>query len=215
MSQPFLGEIKAVGFNFPPRGYANCAGQIISIAQNSALFSLLGTAYGGNGVQTFQLPNLGGRVPIGQGQSPGTSNYVIGEVAGTEQVTLNSQQLPAHSHIANTTVTATSTLAATTTINALTAPTARVPSPAGHLLTAGSVTISGTPTIVQNYAAPGTGTAATLDASAATTSLTGGVSATAQTTLQPTGNSLPVSILQPLVAINYVIALQGIFPSRN
>ena len=210
-----MGEIKAVGFSFAPVNYAFCNGATMSIAQNQALFALLGTTYGGNGVQTYQLPNLGGRAPIGQGQSPGTSNYVLGEVAGTESVTLTISQLPQHAHIAATTVTPTSTLAATTTIHALTAPSARAASPAGNVLTGGSVTISGTPTNVQNYASPGAGTAATLDPSAATTTLSGGVTASATTTVQPAGSGLPVQILQPFLAINYIIAMVGIFPSRN
>ena len=82
---PFLGEIAMVGFNFAPRGWAMCQGQILSIAQNTALFALLGTMYGGNGVSTFALPNLGGRVAIGSGQSQGTSNYVIGQAGGAEE----------------------------------------------------------------------------------------------------------------------------------
>ena len=93
MSEPFYGEIKAVGFTYPPRGYADCAGQIMDVSQNSALFSLLGTNYGGNGRTTFGLPNLMGRVAVGQG-----ANYLLGYSGGRETNTLSSSQLPAHTH---------------------------------------------------------------------------------------------------------------------
>ena len=98
MSSPFIGEIRAFGFNFAPRGWSSCDGQTMAISQNTALFSLLGTTYGGNGVTTFNLPDLRGRHGVHQGQGPGTSNYVIGEQAGTETVTLLSTEMPQHSH---------------------------------------------------------------------------------------------------------------------
>ena len=99
MSEPFIGEIRIFGFNFAPRGWALCNGQLLSIAQNTALFSLLGTMYGGNGQTTFGLPDLRGRVPVHFGQGPGLSNYSQGEVAGSETVTLTQNQAPAHSHL--------------------------------------------------------------------------------------------------------------------
>jgi len=98
MSQPFIGQIITAGFNFAPRGYATCDGQILSIAQNTALFSLLGTTYGGNGTSTFALPDLRGRVPIHQGQGPGLTPRTMGELSGSENVTLISSQMPAHNH---------------------------------------------------------------------------------------------------------------------
>ncbi len=98
MSEPFLGEIRIMGFNFAPRGWATCDGQILPIAQNTALFSLLGTNYGGNGQTTFALPDFRGRVPMAAGQSPGLSPYVVGETAGVENVTLLLQELPMHNH---------------------------------------------------------------------------------------------------------------------
>jgi microcystin-dependent protein len=99
MDTPFLGAIFMFGFNFAPRGWATCDGQLLSIAQNSALFSLLGTYYGGDGVQTFALPDLRGRVAVHQGQHPGGSVYTIGEVGGEETVTLAVSQMPVHNHI--------------------------------------------------------------------------------------------------------------------
>src|SRR5690606_5156315 len=98
MSEPFLGEIRMVGFNFAPRGWAFCQGQLLSIAQNSALFSLLGTMYGGNGTTTFALPDLRGRSPVGMGNGPGLTPITQGELAGTENVTLLSTQMPMHTH---------------------------------------------------------------------------------------------------------------------
>lgn len=97
-AEPFLGEIMLVPYNFAPRGYAACHGQLLSIAQNTALFSLLGTTYGGNGQTTFALPDLRGRVPICEGQGPGLSNYSLGEVGGMETVTLITTQIPYHTH---------------------------------------------------------------------------------------------------------------------
>lgn len=94
----FLGEIRLLPFNFAPRDWALCQGQLLPIAQNTALFSLLGTQYGGNGVTTFALPDLRGRAAVGMGQGPGLSNYPVGTQAGTENVTLISTEIPAHTH---------------------------------------------------------------------------------------------------------------------
>jgi microcystin-dependent protein len=101
MSDPFIGQIIQGGWNFAPRGYAYCNGQSQSISQNTALFSLLGTTYGGNGQTTFNLPDLRGRSMINQGQGPGLSNYVLGQAGGTENTTLTTPNLPAHNHSAN------------------------------------------------------------------------------------------------------------------
>jgi microcystin-dependent protein len=98
VSEPFLGEIRMFGFNFAPRGWLLCNGQVLSISQYTALFSLLGTTYGGNGTSTFALPNLESRVAIHQGQGSGLSPYVIGQEGGTESVTLLSTQMPQHNH---------------------------------------------------------------------------------------------------------------------
>src|SRR3954470_22596670 len=98
---PFIGQIILFAGNFAPKGWAFCSGQLLSIAQNSALFSLLGTTYGGNGQTTFALPDLRSRVPIHAGQGPGLTNYVQGEQTGVENVTLTTPQLPAHTHAVN------------------------------------------------------------------------------------------------------------------
>ena len=98
MSDYFLGEIRMFGGNFAIQNWAFCNGQLMNIAQNTALFSLLGTTYGGNGIQTFGLPDLRGRVPMGQGNGPGMTLRAIGEVGGSESVTLTLNQMPMHSH---------------------------------------------------------------------------------------------------------------------
>lgn len=105
MSQPYIGEVRMFPFDWPPRHWALCAGQLMSIQQNQALFSLLGTTYGGNGMSTFGLPDLRGRAPMSSGQLPGGQNYIEGESAGTEQVSLINAQMPMHNHMfmANTT----------------------------------------------------------------------------------------------------------------
>lgn len=97
--EPYIGQVCLFGFNFAPKGWAQCNGQLMSIAQNTALFSLIGTYYGGDGKTTFALPDLRGRVALNQGQGPGLSNYSIGQAAGTETVTLNTTQIPAHNHV--------------------------------------------------------------------------------------------------------------------
>lgn len=98
MADPFLAEIRIFPFNFAPRGWAWCDGQLIPISQNTALFSLLGTTYGGDGKTNFALPNLRGRAPMHPGQGPGLSRHDLGETAGTETVTLVESEIPAHNH---------------------------------------------------------------------------------------------------------------------
>ena len=101
MADPFLGEIRIFGFEFAPFGWALCNGAVLPIGQNQALFSLLGTTYGGNGINTFALPDLRSRVPLGMGQGAGLSFYPLGQKGGAETVTLTTAQLPAHSHPVN------------------------------------------------------------------------------------------------------------------
>jgi microcystin-dependent protein len=98
MSEPFIAEIRVFAFNFAPRGWAHCQGQLIAIAQNTALFSILGTTYGGNGQTSFALPNLQGRAVMHAGQGPGLSNYALGQTGGTTTVTLTADQMPTHNH---------------------------------------------------------------------------------------------------------------------
>ena len=98
MSEPFIGEIRLFGFNFAPRGWAFCQGQLMSIAQNTALFSLLGTTYGGDGRTSFGLPDLRGRVPVGQGQGPGLPAVNLGQVSGEPSHTLIATEMPGHNH---------------------------------------------------------------------------------------------------------------------
>jgi len=118
MSEPFVGEIRAFGFDFAPQGWLQCNGQTLAISQYAALFSLLGTTYGGNGTTNFQLPNLQGRVAIGQGNGAGLSPYVMGQAAGTENVSLATAQIPSHTHAVN---------AVTTTNNNVASPSGAYP----------------------------------------------------------------------------------------
>jgi microcystin-dependent protein len=172
MSDFFLGTIRLVGFNFAPVGWALCEGQTLSIAQNAALFSLLGTFFGGDGVQTFNLPDLRSRVALGQGQGPGLSNYLQGQTGGAESITLTAGQAPAHSH----------TLMAATNV------TTPNPGPGFAL---------GTPaTAVQMYGA------------ASPTAL-------APNSIGTFGGGAAHENRQPFLALNYIIALAGIFPSQN
>ena len=183
---PFVGEIKMVGFNFAPKGYALCNGALMSIAQNSALFALLGVTFGGDGVNTFGLPDYRGRGPVGMGKGPGLSAVTRGEVAGLENVTLTQGNLPAHTHPA------TSGLAAT--------PAAFTG--AGDVRSQGGGILANP--VADIFAAPGSA-----DAALAPIPVTGTI------TIGPAGNSMPVAIRNPYLGTNFVIATQGVFPSRN
>lgn len=211
MSQPFLGQIMQVGFNFAPTGWSTCAGQQVSISQNSALFSLLGTTFGGNGTSTFQLPDLQGRVAVGTGASTtGAGTYTWGEVAGTQSVTLTQLQLPSHIHQATFTGTGGGGgNPLQVTVNALTSSAGNVATPqANSMLTDGGVGASA----AKIYSPAGaTGTQVALGGVTASGGggITGGTVAVAAT-----GNNQPVSILQPYLSVFNIIAMQGIFPSR-
>ena len=148
MSDPYIGQIYLVGYDFAQRGFALCQGQLQSIAQNTALFSLIGTHYGGDGVNSFALPDLQGRVPIGQGHGPGLSNRRIGEKNGSETNTLMTPQLPSHTHTA--TLFAENASAAATT-------------PGGNLLADANI-----------YAAPGRGANQAMSTESITVMPTGG-----------------------------------------
>jgi microcystin-dependent protein len=198
MSQPFLGQIIQGGWNFAPRGYATCSGQILSIAQNTALFSLLGTTYGGNGQTTFALPDLRGRVMIGSGQGPGLSDYILGEVSGSENTTLTTSNLPSHTHTA-TFANASSTLNAATSKASLQAPVA-------NAVLGKSDDGAPNGTARPEIYCPA-GTSATIGLA--------GLNVAGTVTVAATGNNIPFSTLQPFLVITVVIALQGIFPSRN
>lgn len=162
MGEPFIGEIRAASWNLAPRGWAFCNGQLLSIAQNQALFSILGTTYGGDGVTTFALPNLQGRVPIEVG-----NGIVLGESAGSTNVTLTTQQIPAHTH----------------QLFASAAAGSEDPENKG-------------PAGAKAYA-PATAPAAM------------------GTSIGPTGGNQPHDNMQPYLTINFIIALVGIYPSRN
>lgn len=172
MSDQYLGEIRMFGGNFAPYGWALCNGQLLAISQNTALFSLIGTYYGGDGVTTFALPNLQSRVAIHQGQGVGLSPYVIGQVGGTENVTLNSQQMPQHNH----------------NMNVFNGPAGTNRAGGAYLAdsSSGNVYTTGNPN-------------ATLNSNAITLN----------------GGSQPHNNIQPYLCITFIIALQGIYPSRN
>ena len=165
MSEPFISEIKMISWNFPPKGWSFCNGQLLPINQNQALFSLLGTTYGGDGRQTFGLPNLQGRVPTHMG-----NGLVLGEIGGEQTHTISIAELPTHNHFWN----------ATSANGTLTAPT-------GNLLAAAPIyNATANPTVAM---------------------YPGEVSAV--------GGSQPHENMQPYLVLNFIIALQGIFPSQT
>ncbi|MFT3827587.1 MAG: tail fiber protein [Chitinophagaceae bacterium] len=178
--EPLMATITCFAGNFAPKGWAFCNGQLLAISQNQALFSILGTTYGGNGVTTFALPDLRGRTAVTFGQGPGLGSYNLGQAAGAETVTLTINNLPAHIH--NGAI----------TLN-LKAGSAAGSDPTPDFNFPGKFTGA--------YAASATGTMQAPD-------YTG-------TTIGNAGNSNPANILSPYLVVNYIIALVGIFPSRN
>jgi microcystin-dependent protein len=165
MSEPFLSEIKIVSFNFPPKGWALCNGQLLPINQNQALFALLGTTYGGNGQTNFALPNLRGRTPIHMGDG-----HTLGEAAGSTSVTINIQQMPTHTHLGQ------------------------------------ASSQNGSQPVVPNAVL-----------AAANNLWTGpsGLTTLVAPTVTSVGGSQPHNNMMPYLTLNFIIALQGIFPSRN
>ncbi|MGY4396805.1 microcystin-dependent protein [Sphingomonas sp. UYAg733] len=174
MTQPYLGQIVMTGFEFAPRSHALCNGQLLSIAQNTALFALLGTTYGGNGQTTFGLPDLRGRTPIHRGQGPGLANVPLGQVAGQEKVSLLVTQIPAHEH----------DMVGTS-------------NPADRRPAGGNTQAPDSRADVQFY-------------SPATNLVQLSPSA-----LGAVGANAGHENMQPFSVINFAIALEGIFPSRN
>ncbi len=174
MSEPFLGEIRMVGFNFTPVGWAMCNGQLLAISSNAALFALLGTQFGGNGTTNFALPDLRSRVAVHQGQGNGLSNYVIGEQTGVETVALTTAQMPGHGHA----------------ISCYTGGGNQA-GPSGNLP---AVESTGTSLDYTNAAGNGSMNAAMA-----------GI----------TGSSQAHTNIQPVLCVNFIIAMTGIFPTRS
>ncbi|WP_295478693.1 tail fiber protein [uncultured Pseudomonas sp.] len=194
----FMGSIMTFGFPFAPTGWAQCNGQTMNISQYNALYALLGTIYGGNGTQTFMLPNLQGRMPINQGTGLNLTNRVIGTASGVEKATVAITNMPSHVHQM-------STLTATTTINL-----------AAQTNTANSIA----PTTTNSYiggstAGPTSANIFTPDLGTTAPIVQKGVSTAISGTMQPVGGGLPLDIMNPFLVVNFSIALQGYFPTRN
>ncbi|QSW88747.1 phage tail protein [Flavobacterium endoglycinae] len=176
----YLSEIRIFAGNFPPRGWVFCNGSQLPISNYDALYALIGTTYGGDGVTTFNIPDLRGRVPIGTGQGPGLSPIVLGQVIGTESTTMTTNQMPAHNHVGT---------------GSLAIP---VYKGAGNI---GAPTDSVLAGLTNAYSS------AAQDSALKPQTVTLTVSAT--------GGNIPFSIIQPYLSTNYIICIEGIFPSRN
>jgi microcystin-dependent protein len=176
LSDFYLGTVMMFGGNFAINGWATCDGQILAISTNQALFSILGTTYGGNGTSTFGLPDLRGRVPVHQGQGNGLSPCSIGQVGGTENVTLTSNQMPLHTHLVN----------ADGQGGGKTTPRGNIPGAVGATVSEKIYSGANPGNVTMNPAMIGTA-----------------------------GGSQPFSILQPYLCVTFLVALTGIFPSRN
>lgn len=176
--EPFIGEIRLFPFNFAPRDWALCDGQLLPISTNTALFSIVGTTYGGDGRNTFGLPNLQGQVVVGVGQGPGLSDWMWGERYGADEVTLISAQIPAHNHL----------------LTGLNNP-GTLPTPESNSYLAKDTRAGGLVNYMKAGGAPNT--------------------TMAVQTLGVSGGNQSHENRQPFLALNYCIALFGIFPSRN
>ena len=181
--EPTLGEILMFGGNFAPRNWALCDGSILAIAQYQALFSILGTTYGGDGRTTFALPDLRGRLPMHKGNGPGLSNYSLGQKGGTETNTLTVNQLPPHNHSASASF--------------------NVHNGEGDETTPGDGSLAIAPDTAQIYSADGPTPNAFLNDN------------TLEVNINNTGNNTPVNNVQPFQALNFIICISGLFPSRN
>jgi microcystin-dependent protein len=177
--EAFMGSIMLFAGNFPPRGWMYCQGQTLQIAQYQALFSLLGTFYGGNGTTTFQLPDLRSRVPVGTGQGTGLSSWNLGQLQGDEAVVITTNQLPSHNHNVQVSGSPANSNAA-----------------GGNYLAVANGDFSGDPVTVNTY--NGTPNAVLGPSS-----------------ISNTGLGQPVANIQPSLGLNYIICLEGIYPSRN
>jgi microcystin-dependent protein len=189
---PFVGEICTFAFNFCPSGYLPADGRQLLIDENNALFALLGTTFGGDGSTTFALPDLRGRVTVGSGQGNGLSDIIVGQTGGTEQVTLDADHMPSHSHGATTTVNVTATLK-------------------------GSSNLSNSATPTGNVLATQKNSNKTYNTEQANTNMgTSSIStvATAVTVVEADGGSQPIDIRAPYLGLSICIAVEGIFPSQ-
>jgi microcystin-dependent protein len=183
---PFVAEIRIFSCNFAPQGWAICAGQLLPITQNTALFSLLGTTYGGDGKSTFALPNLQGNVPIHQGQGQGLSERFLGEEGGESTVTLLQSEIPQHNHIVNT------------------------------LSANGTATVSNGNMLGTAAASGGGGKIpATFSATFYSSNTTKATTFMSPPSLSITGNNLPHNNMMPYLGLTFCIAMQGVFPPRT
>jgi microcystin-dependent protein len=179
---PFIGELMLFAGTFAPRGYALCNGQLMSIAQNQALFSILGTTYGGNGINTFGLPDLRGRITVGPGQGPGLSPYDLGEIGGAETHTLTTVEMPSHVHPVNAVANG----------------------------QAGGTNVPDATALLATAYSAGTGNPFVPIYSSAAATLTMNAQA-----VGTAGSNQPHENRMPFLTLNWCIALEGIFPSRN
>ena len=201
-TEPFIGTLTTFGGTFTIANWAQCLGQLQAISQNTALFSLLGTIYNGDGRTTFGLPDLRGRSPVGQGLRPGGYNYRQGIMMGFEEVTLQIKQMPSHTH--NAIFTPTGSAGVTASLDVATDEgTTKTPTDSSYLA-AGSSS--------NNYFTPGLAPATLTEIQGLNVAGGGG---TGIVTVDETGGSTPVPVLNPILPLNWLIALQGLYPQRS
>lgn len=223
----FMGSVLAVGFNYPPRGWLFCNGQTVPINQNAAMFALLGTMYGGDGQNTFGIPDLRGRVVVGsQAQGPGLANVAQGEKAGSNNATvisngtatiaLTTANMPSHTHTGTLNL---SGLSATTTMSVGTTASTNIASAGATVNNSPGAPSVGAASIYQPSGTPQVG-AVNVGGFTTTVGATGGTVSNSNTgggqpLTVPVVSSATISNMQPYLGLNYIIAMEGIFPSRN
>ena len=198
MYESFMGSVFLFAGNFAIKNWALCSGQLLPINQNQALFSILGTTYGGNGINTFALPDLRGRIPVGPGQGSGLDIVDLGEMGGAPSLVLTTSNMPAHTHVP--TVTAGTGGSPSATLNAV-SEIGNTTTPSGNYLAANKA--------ITNAGYNASGTSVELNAESIK------ITPLPTVTVGSTGSSIAINLMQPYIGLTYIIALQGLYPSRS
>lgn len=202
MDGGYIGEVRLFAGNFAPRAWAFCEGQLLPISQNSALFSIIGTIYGGDGRTTLALPDLRGRVPIGPGRGPGLPSYREGQMGGAYEVTQTTSEMANHTH--SVVKSGSTTMASTMYVSSADGDHAI---PTANSVIAKAVDLNGDPVNLYNSQTP--------DITLNSSTITNQVTSEQNLTIAPNGGQQQITNMQPFTSIYYIICLQGIFPSRN
>jgi microcystin-dependent protein len=206
----FLASIILFGGNFAPRGWTYCQGQVMPITDNTALFALLGNTYGGDGRSTFGIPDLRGRVPLGTGRGNGLTEFQLGRQVGKDNLVLLTQNMPTHNHPATFTGSTEAPVGVDIQVSTEVA-TQQTPTANGFIATSAPIRAGNAETENFRTSADGLGTSVALGG----VSVTGGGITGGTVTVENTGGDTPISLIQPSLAMNYILCVDGVFPSRT